>query len=166
VAASSQVKVPAAVPERLPEPVAPPVRAADAAGSTGDESGLGAVEGVPGGVGDGSGAGAGTGVGEGSETDEETVWQPGGDVVAPRILFQVQPRYPSAARLVKVEGIVIIEAVIDASGQIRDARVLRGHPLLDEAALEALRRWRFEPGRLNGRPVAVYFTLTVNFRLR
>jgi protein TonB len=64
-----------------------------------------------------------------------------------------------------VQGIVIIEAVIAEDGRVSNARILRSIPLLDQAALEAVRQWQFTPSFLNGQPVPVIMTVTVNFML-
>jgi protein TonB len=76
------------------------------------------------------------------------------------------PAYPAIAQVARVQGIVIIEATIGLDGAVVDARVLRSVPLLDEAALQAVRQWRYTPTRLDGQPVAVIMTVTVNFQLR
>ena len=76
------------------------------------------------------------------------------------------PGYPAVAQASRVQGIVIIEATIGPDGRVRDARVLRSIPLLDDAALDAVKQWRYEPTLLNGVPVAVIMTVTVNFRLQ
>jgi len=99
-------------------------------------------------------------------TEDHRVVTVGGDVTAPRVIDRVRPRYPMAARATRTEGEVVIEAIIDERGAVRDVRVLSGPALLRDAAIDAVRAWRFEPGRLNGEPVAVYFTLRVRFRLR
>ena len=78
----------------------------------------------------------------------------------------VPPVYPAIAQQARVEGIVIIEAIIGADGRVQQARVLRSKPLLDEAALDAVRQWVFTPTLLNGVPVPVIMTVTVNFTLR
>jgi len=90
----------------------------------------------------------------------------GGDIRPPRRIGGAMPDYPVTARQARVEGIVIIEAVIDVSGRVTGTRLLRGHPLLEQAALDAVRQWVYEPTRLNGQPVAVVMTVTVNFTLR
>ena len=78
-----------------------------------------------------------------------------------------RPRYTEIARRVRLEGRVVLQAVIDKRGEVTSVRVLAGLGLgLDQAAVEAIRSWRFDPALLaDGRPVAVYYTLTVNFRL-
>jgi protein TonB len=78
----------------------------------------------------------------------------------------VSPVYPEAARLARVEGIVILEAVIGITGDVVEARVLRSKPLLDQAALDAVRHWKYTPTLLNGVPVPVVMTVTVTFTLR
>ena len=90
----------------------------------------------------------------------------GGVIKRPTKVRDVLPTYPSLARAAHVEGIVIIEATIGPDGKVQDARVLRPNPLLDAAALDAVRRWEYTPTLLNGIPVAVVMTVTVDFRLR
>ena len=84
----------------------------------------------------------------------------------PRKIHDVAPTYPTIARTANVEGMVIIEAVIAADGTVRDARVLRSVPLLDRAALDAVKQWRYAPTRLGGVAVPVIVTVTVHFRLQ
>jgi protein TonB len=86
-------------------------------------------------------------------------------ITAPVKTVNVAPEYPDLARRAGVKGIVIIEAVIDASGIVTSARVLRGHPLLDQAAVDAVSRWKFTPARLNNEVIPVVMTVTVNFEL-
>ena len=91
----------------------------------------------------------------------------GGDVKAPVLVARVEPEYPEALRRARMEGIVILEAVITASGEVDQVRVLKSAgPLLDRATLEAVRQWRYKPATLNGRAVSVYLTVTVTFGLR
>jgi protein TonB len=90
----------------------------------------------------------------------------GGNVRAPTIITRVDPEYTEIARRAKVQGIVIVEAVIDRDGNVTEARILKPLPMgLDQQALAAIRQWKFKPGTLNGQPVPVYYNLTVNFRL-
>ena len=84
----------------------------------------------------------------------------------PRKIHDVAPVYPTIARTASVEGVVIIEAVISVDGTVRDARVLRSVPLLDHAALDAVKQWRYAPTRLSGVAVPVIVTVTVQFRLQ
>ena len=84
---------------------------------------------------------------------------------APYKIVDVAPAYPPVAQRAHVEGVVILEAVIDAQGRDASVRVLRSIVLLDEAALDAVKRWRFTPALLNAEPVPVVMTVTVNFTL-
>jgi protein TonB len=87
----------------------------------------------------------------------------GGDVAAANLDHQVKPQYPPLARAARVQDYVILQAVISKTGTIEDLKVLRGHPLLNEAAMEAVRQWRYRPQTLNGLPIEVVTTITVNF---
>jgi protein TonB len=89
----------------------------------------------------------------------------GGHIKAPTKVHNVAPSYPDLARQSRIQGLVILEAVISPSGSVEDVRVLRGIPLLDDAAADAVRQWRYTPTLLNGVPVPVIMTVTVNFRL-
>jgi protein TonB len=89
----------------------------------------------------------------------------GGDIKEPKKLRDVKPAYPEIAQAAGVQGIVILETVIDVDGTVRDAKVLRSVPLLDQAALDAVRQWVFTPTVFNGVPVPVIMTVTVNFSL-
>jgi protein TonB len=90
----------------------------------------------------------------------------GGDIREPRKVVDVPPVYPEVALKARIEGVVIIEATLDERGRVRDATVLRGLPLLDEAALEAVRRWVYTPTLLDGVPRPVILTVTVRFKLK
>ena len=87
----------------------------------------------------------------------------GGSIKPPVKTRDVKPVYPPVARDAGVQGVVIIEAGIDSQGNVVTAHVLRGQPLLDQAALDAVRQWTFRPTQLNGAPVPVIMTVTVNF---
>jgi protein TonB len=76
------------------------------------------------------------------------------------------PVYPAIARTGRIDGTVILDVVIDETGRVRNATVLRSIPTLDRAALDAITSWRYEPARLNGIPIAVSMTVTVRFTLR
>jgi TonB family protein len=89
----------------------------------------------------------------------------GGNVRTPTKIKDVRPAYPPVAQQARVQGVVIIEAIIDDRGEIANARVLRSIPLLDDAALSAVSQWQFTPTLLNGAPVGVIMTVTVNFTL-
>ena len=85
----------------------------------------------------------------------------------PVVLSRVEPRYTEAARKVGLQGVVIVEAVIDQRGRVERVQVLRGLPLgLEEAAVAAVKQWKFDPATtLDGRPVKVFYNLTINFRV-
>jgi len=88
----------------------------------------------------------------------------GGAIKRPIKIRDVKPAYPETAFASRVGGVVIVEARIGADGSIVDARVLRSIPLLDEAALDAVRQWTFTPTVLDGEAVEVIATLTINFQ--
>lgn len=90
----------------------------------------------------------------------------GGHIKPPARTKYVMPVYPEIARANRVEGVVILEAIIGADGRVDEARVLRSKPLLDEAALAAVRTWEYTPTLLNGRPTPVIMTVTVRFTLK
>ena len=85
---------------------------------------------------------------------------------APQKIVDVAPAYPAIARNARVQGVVILEAVLDAKGRVESVRVLRSIPLLDQAAVDAVQQWRFTPALLNNEPVPVVMTVTVNFTLQ
>ena len=90
----------------------------------------------------------------------------GGNIRQPTKVKDVKPVYPAIAQSARVQGVVIIEATIGPNGAVQEAKVLRSIPLLDAAALEAVRQWQFTPTMLNGVPVPVIMTVTVNFTLQ
>jgi protein TonB len=90
----------------------------------------------------------------------------GGDIREPRKIVDVAPVYPQIAAKAQLEGIVIIEATVGTNGRVQSATVLRGVPLLDEAALPAVRQWAYTPTLLNGVPTPIILTVTVTFRLK
>jgi TonB family protein len=89
----------------------------------------------------------------------------GGDIREPRKLADVKPVYPAVAQAANVQGIVILEALINQEGNVADVVVLRSVQLLDAAAVEAVQQWQYTPTLLNGSPVDVIMTVTVNFSL-
>jgi protein TonB len=97
---------------------------------------------------------------------ERTPMRIGGRIQAPRRLVTVAPVYPPIAQAARKEGTVEIEALIGEDGKVRNAKVIAGTQLLNEAALTAVRQWVFTPTRLNGEPVAVIMTVTVVFSLQ
>jgi protein TonB len=128
-------------------------------------SGGGGGTGVGTGIGSGNGPGVGAGSGGGTGGG---IYRPGGNVTPPRVMTQVTPKYTEDALLRKIQGTVILEMVVTKSG-LPDAIKVIG-PLdpggLDAAAVDAAKRWRFDPGRLAGTPVDVLVTLMLDFRIR
>jgi len=90
----------------------------------------------------------------------------GGDVQQANLLEHPNPVYPRLAALARVQGVVILEAVITREGSVDSVRAVSGHPLLVQAAIDAVRQWRYRPTLLNGQPVDVITTVTVNFTLQ
>ena len=90
----------------------------------------------------------------------------GGDIRPPeRIIFKA-PAYPPLAQAARIEGTVILEAVIDAQGVVQDVTVLRSVPMLDRAAIDAVKQWRYSPTRLNGVAIPIVMSVTVTFSIR
>ena len=87
----------------------------------------------------------------------------GGQIRPPVRVKEVAPVYPAIAQSARVQGDVVIEATIDEEGNVADARVVKSTPLLDQAALDAVRQWQYQPSLLNGVPTAVVTTVTVKF---
>jgi periplasmic protein TonB len=92
--------------------------------------------------------------------------RPGGDIREPVKVKHVPPVYPQIAINARISGRVVIDAVIGTDGVVRDARVLSGVPLLNQAALDAVKQWRYTPTMLNNVPVQVIMTVTVQFNLQ
>lgn len=89
--------------------------------------------------------------------------RPGGEIDFPVRVTYVAPVYPDLARMAGVTAVVVLECTIDPRGHVADVRVVAGHPLLNDAAVAAVRQWRYTPTRLNGVPVPVLMTVTVRF---
>lgn len=120
-----------------------------------------------GGTGTGFGGGTGDGVGPGSKGIGMSPgpYRVGQGIEPPRKIKDVAPIYPAAALTARAFGTVIVEATVDVDGKVHDARVVHSIPSLDQAALDAVRQWEFEPSRLNGTPVAVIVTVLVQFAI-
>ena len=86
-------------------------------------------------------------------------------VTGGRLTRKIDPIYPSEARLQRVEGPVILDALVGEDGNVREVQVTSGQPLLAKAAAQAVKRWRYEPFQLNGKPVAIHNQITIQFRL-
>jgi protein TonB len=125
-------------------------------------SGMGAPDGLPGGL--------GIGDAHGPAVTVATVKAPARinvstGVMQGRLLAPIRPVYPAIAKAARVEGAVVVEAVISRSGTVESLHVVSGPTMLQNAALEAIREARYQPYRLNGEPTEVQTTITVNFRI-
>jgi protein TonB len=89
----------------------------------------------------------------------------GHSIREPKKIVDVKPIYPGIAQSAQVQGIVILEILVDREGSVADAKVLRSIPLLDQAAIDAVSQWKYVPTLLNGVPVSLVMTVTVNFTL-
>jgi protein TonB len=138
--------------EIVPEP------AIDLGGGNGDPNGV--EGGVPDGV-----VGAIVGGLPQKAAPPAKVVRVGGQLVAPERVRYVQPVYPQVAVASHISAIVILEAEVDIRGIVKTVGVLRGHPLFDDAAVEAVKQWRYKPLLLNGEPTAFILTVTVAFNL-
>jgi periplasmic protein TonB len=91
----------------------------------------------------------------------------GGDVKPPNKISAPPPQYTEIARKARIQGVVIVEAIIDKEGNVTNVKVLKGLPMgLDQSAVDAVKEWKFQPATLNGKPVAVIYNLTINFQLQ
>ncbi len=119
--------------------------------------------GVRGGV-EGGGPWVGMPVGQPPQPPEPI--RVGGRVRAPHLLRMVKPKYPFVARQARIEGDVVLEAVLGTDGRVQAVKIVQGHPALREAAAEAVKQWLYEPTYLNERPVPVILDVVIRFRLR
>ena len=143
------------------------------------EKGGPATEGVPGGVEGGIPGGVVGGVVGGLPTEAPPPPPPpppapqapkgpvrvGGQIQPPALVQRVEPVYPGVAVSAHVQGVVILEALVDPEGRVKDVKVLRSVPLLDKAAIDAVLQWRYSPVVLNGTPVPFILTVVVSFSL-
>jgi protein TonB len=130
---------------------------------------IGLEGGMPGGVEGGVPGGVVGGVVGGLETappPPPQVVRVGGVIREPRKVKHVAPVYPNIAITAKIEGVVILECTISPQGRVEGVQVLRGIPTLDDAAIEAVKKWAYTPTLLGGVPVGVVMTVTVNFVLQ
>ncbi len=136
-----------------------------------DPNTMGMTGGVPGGVAGGSMGGVLGGVIGGAggapppPRPSQTRIRQGGAVTAASLINRVQPVYPPLARQTRVSGTVRLHAIISKDGSVQQLEVMSGHPLLVQAALDAVRQWRYRPTLLNGEPVEVDTTIDVIFSL-
>ncbi len=90
---------------------------------------------------------------------------PGGNVLESKLIRRIDPVYPEIAHKARVSGTVILQVVVDEEGNVSEIKVLQGHPLLIDAAVSAVRKWKYSPTLLNGEPVSVTAAVTVIFKL-
>jgi protein TonB len=107
------------------------------------------------------------GIPEGPPDGREGAMALSGNIAPPVKIFSPSPLYTEDARRAGIQGVVILEAVVDAEGSVRNVKILKGLPMgLEQAAVDAVKKWKFKPATLNGKPVAVYYNLTINYRLQ
>jgi protein TonB len=90
----------------------------------------------------------------------------GGDVKQAKLISSVQPAYPAMAKAQHISGAVTIDALIDADGRVTTMKVISGPTLLQEAARDALKQWKYQPAMLDGKAVPMHLTVTLQFRLQ
>ena len=89
----------------------------------------------------------------------------GGNIKVPDRIKMVKPLYPAIARNAGIEATIVLNIVLDRTGNVAEVQILRGHPLLQDAAIKAVKQWKYHPAIMNGTPVAVIFPVTVEFTL-
>jgi len=157
---NGQLRTPTAIPKKIQmikEDEAPPAAA-------------GVVGGVPGGVPGGTMGGVLGSVMSSMPTAVPKVATPqrvrvSQGVSQGLLIHKVLPQYPPLARQARIQGVVVLEALIGKDGGIQNLHVVSGHPMLTNAALDAVKQWRYKPYYLNGEPVEVETTINVNFSL-
>ncbi len=159
---NGQLRTPTKIPEKvqmIKEEEAPPVMASG-----------GVVGGVPGGVPGGQMGGVIGGIISSTPVAVPKVAAPqrvrvSQGVTQGLLIHKVQPSYPPLARQARIQGQVVLQAVISKDGAIEGLKLISGHPMLAPAAIDAVKQWRYKPYILNGEPVEVDTTITVNFTL-
>jgi protein TonB len=126
----------------------------------------GAVGGVEGGVPDGVVGAIVAGLPREPPPPAEKLVRVGGQINEPKKIRSVAPVYPDLALQSHLSALVVLEAEVDTRGQVRAVRLLRGHPVFDDAAIAAVSQWRYQPLLLNGEPTAFVLTVTVKFNLQ
>jgi protein TonB len=151
-----QQLAPVAPPNKITTPAAPPA-----------PSNAGVPGGVPGGIAGGVVGGVVGGIPNAPPAaPSQAPVRVGGQIKAPDLVHRVEPRYPPIAQNAHVGGTVVLEAVVAKTGQVQSVRVLRGIPMLNDAAAEAVKQWRYSPLMLNGQATPFILTVTVTFRLQ
>jgi periplasmic protein TonB len=90
----------------------------------------------------------------------------GGRIEMPKLISSPDPQYPAAARAQSLDGVVVLDALVDAAGKVTDVKVVSGPMLLRQAAIDALRKWKYQPAQLNGQPTAVHTNVNIRFAIR
>jgi protein TonB len=90
---------------------------------------------------------------------------PGGQLQPPQLISSPPPAYPANARAQRVQGVVVLDALVDETGKVVETVVISGPLLLQSAAQEALRNWKYQPARLNGEPIPVHTKVNLRFNL-
>ena len=184
-------EMPAAPPPPPPPPAAAPPKAAAApkpaptgfaapieapltieaeATLPGNEEGEGVPGGLEGGIPGGVIGGVVSGVMEGPPPPPAPPGRPeiariGGQLQAPALLHRVEPVYPDLAQFANIEGVVILDAIVDTAGHVQTVTLLRGHPVLAKAAIEAVKQWQYQPLLLNGVPTPFELTVSLWFHI-
>jgi periplasmic protein TonB len=165
---AQQATLPAAPAPLAKEPEAAPIEAPagiEPESASGSGSLLGVSDGVEGGVAGGIPGGvSGGAVAQSAKSDGPL--QVGRDVKAPKKLKDVRPGFPGPAMAARVQGTVIVDITIGSDGRVQSTQLLKSVPLLDDAALEAVRQWEYAPTIVDGKAVAVLMTVTVHFSLQ
>lgn len=152
---------PTIVPDKVPVVAenTPPITSGEDIDTT-DDAGDGFGPGIP------AGDDAGFPGGVAAEAEPRQLLRPGGDVKAPVVITRVEPVYPPLAVRMRLQGIAVVECIIDRHGNVQSVKSIHAtHELFRGAAETAVARWKFRPGTLNGAPVDVIFNLTVSFKL-
>jgi len=159
-------------PTEIPKEIPPPVDEPPQVGVSGVIGGL--PSGISGGVVGGQGGTVGGILGGAPPPPPPPPPRPikrepirvGGNVQESKLIRKVEPVYPELAKRARVSGVVVLQVTVDEEGNVAELRVLKGHPLLNDAAEAAVRQWKYSPTLLNGEPVPVIATVTVIFNLR
>jgi protein TonB len=165
-------KVPVPVPSLAPTAFVAPIEAPEGIHQQeGIDLGFGVEGGVPGGVEGGVPGGVLGGIVGGAMAlaappPPVKMVRVGGNIVTPKMLKKVAPDYPDLAKASRLGAVIIMEAQVDQSGVVQGVNVLRGHPLFDEAAIAAVKQWRYRPLLLNGEPTPFIVTVTLIFNIQ
>ncbi len=171
-AATHETSPPTPVPQTPPESpvieteseIPPPEPESAGYADSGGDAGLGSPGGIPGGIGPEGGGTGGPGSGQGGEAGPMELTP---HMSPPVLLVKVEPDYPEVMRRARIPGRVVVEAVIGTDGSVEEAQVLSAtNPTFGDAAVQAVRRWRYRPALQSGLPVRVYFRVLFEFVIR